>query len=222
LRRIEIPGETANLWLIDIADEASLPSAAANPLSADEVARANRFVRAQDRTSFILTRAALRHLLGQAVGVPPGELAFSSGAYGKPFLTGSRNIQFNVSHSGSLALVGISAERPIGVDIELMREKVDELALARDFFCEREHRYLATLAGDAQLEAFYKIWTCKEAVLKAFGVGISTYLKDFSVHLTPNGPVVQPEPECFSPQIAKIRVGFLEVPTSYAATFVLA
>ncbi len=221
MRRIEIPGEAANLWLVDIADAAAIPSDSST-LSADEMARANRFVRAQDRTSFILARAALRRLLGQATGVRPENLSFSVGPYGKPFLAGRQDVQFNVSHSGSLALIGVSTERPIGVDIELMRENIDELTLARHFFCEKEHRFLATLAGEAQLTAFYKIWTCKEAVLKAFGAGISTYLKDFSVHLAPNGLTIEPEPHCFAPEIAKLRVEPVEVPTGYAATFVLA
>lgn len=221
MRRIEILGDAANLWIVDVADLALLPREGSNPLSADEMARADRFVRAEDRTRFILARAALRHLLGQAVSAPPEKLAFSVGPYGKPFLADWPDVQFNVSHSGSLALIGISAERPIGVDIELMRENIDELALARHFFCEQERRFLATLEGEAQLTAFYEIWTCKEAVLKAFGVGISSHLKDFCVHRTPLGIAIKPEPRCFAPELAQIRVGAVEVSARYAATFAL-
>ncbi|WP_162180419.1 4'-phosphopantetheinyl transferase family protein [Methylocapsa aurea] len=191
-------------------------------LSQDERDRADRFHFAVDRTRFILARAALRTLVGQAAGQAPEEIEFSTGPYGKPGLKGRPDLHFNVSHSGALALIGISSERPIGVDIEIIRENMDELALARTFFCEDEFAFLSALDAPARLRAFYKIWTCKEAVLKAFGVGISTNLKDFSVELTQDGVKIHPTSACFTPALAMTRIEPIEVPAGYAGTLALA
>ncbi len=208
------------LWLVDV-DQKSARAADVSALSEDEMNRANRFLRAEDRARYMLTRAALRRLLGEATGASPEKLAFALGPYGKPALAGAETLHFNVSHSGALALIGVSSNHPIGVDIELMRENVDELALARSFFCAEEHGLLASLEGAAQLAAFYRIWTCKEAVLKAFGVGITAYLKDFVVELTPAGPRIRPQRDCFTPALADVRVESIEASDGYAATLAL-
>jgi len=72
------------------------------------------------------------------------------------------------------------------------------------------------------LSSFYKIWTCKEAVLKAHGAGISEHLKDFSVELTENGFAIHPEPDCFSPSLASVAVRPVDVPDGYAGCCALA
>lgn len=220
LQKIESPDATVELWLVDVGGSAHLAESAL-VLSGDEIARANRFYRAEDRARFMLTRAALRRLLADASGRRPEDLAFTIGPFGKPVLAGREDLHFNVSHSSALALIGLSPLRPIGVDIELMRENIDELALAEAFFCEDEHRFLKNLEGAAQLDAFYKIWTCKEAVLKAFGVGITAYLKDFLVELGPQRLDIRPQHNCFTPALAQVRVESLEVPAEYAATIAL-
>ncbi|WOJ88808.1 4'-phosphopantetheinyl transferase superfamily protein [Methylocapsa polymorpha] len=221
LRRLEAKGAAPSLWLLGLADPIGRALEHANDLSAEERSRADRFFRAEDRTRFVLTRAALRSLLGEATGCPPKDIAFETGAYGKPHLAHGRGPHFNVSHSGSFALIGIS-DRPIGVDIELMRDTFDELALARAFFCEDEHHFLAGLERPAQLQSFYKIWTCKEAVLKAFGVGISNYLMDFSIELTPDGFRIRPKLECFTPRLTAVLAEPVEAPPGYAAAVALA
>ncbi len=226
LRRLQPKDGAANLWLLGLADAAGLEREHALLLSAEEIARAERFLRAEDRRRFILTRAALRSLLGAATGRGPKDIAFATGANGKPYLADDsgphfRGPHFNVSHSGAHALIGIS-DRPIGVDIELMRDNLDELELARSFYCADEHEFLSGLAGAARIEGFYKIWTCKEAVLKAFGVGITTHLKDFSVELTFAGYRVRPHPNCFSPALGAIVVEPVEIPSGYAAAIALA
>jgi 4'-phosphopantetheinyl transferase len=108
-------------------------------------------------------------LLSAATGVPAEEIAFAEGRYGKPCLVGTNGPHFNVSHSGCWALIGFSDSRDIGVDIEFMRAAGCELDLARSFFSAAEYRSLEGLANGMLLSSFYKIWTCKEAVLKAHG-----------------------------------------------------
>jgi 4'-phosphopantetheinyl transferase len=193
-----------------------------NILSSSEKDRANRFYRAQDRALFVLTRAALRRLLGEVTGVLPQDIAFAEGRYGKPYLASGAGPHFNVSHSGSFALIGLSPIRPVGVDIEVMREAGGELELAQAFFSDKEYRALEALDQEALLSSFYKIWTCKEALLKACGKGIAETLKDFSVELTINGCVIRPEPHCFCPAIGSFEIGPAAVPEGYAGCYALA
>ncbi|MGH6799750.1 MAG: 4'-phosphopantetheinyl transferase family protein, partial [Roseiarcus sp.] len=118
-RRLAVGDAAVKLWLVDIDEKSALVSDV-TPLSGDEIDRANRFLRAEDRARFMLTRAALRHLLAGETGASPEKLSFTLGPFGKPSLAGAEALHFNVSHSGALALIGMSPSRLIGVDIELM------------------------------------------------------------------------------------------------------
>jgi len=223
LKRLTLPsGAGVALWLAGPAGSGGVPEHLWNTLSAGEKDRANRFLRVEDRTLFALTRGTLRCLLSEATGVAANKIAFAEGPYGKPCLAGTHRPHFNVSHSGRWALIGFSDSRAIGVDIELMRAAGGELDLARSFFSAAEYRSLEGLANGMLLRSFYKIWTCKEAVLKAHGAGITEHLKDFSVELTENGFAIHPEPDCFSSSLASVAVQPVEVPEGYSGSYALA
>jgi 4'-phosphopantetheinyl transferase len=223
LKRLTLPsGAGVALWLAGPAGPGGVPEHLWNALSRGEKDRANRFQRSEDRALFALTRGTLRCLLGEATGVPAEEFAFAEGPHGKPHLAGTDGPRFNVSHSGCWALIGFSDSRDIGVDIEFMRAAGGELDLARPFFSAAEYRSLEGLANGTLLSSFYKIWTCKEAILKAYGAGITEHLKDFSVELTVDGYAIHPEPNCFSPSLASVAVQPVEVPEGYAACYALA
>jgi len=222
LKRLSLPSDAGvALWLAGPAGPGGVPEHLWNALSRGEKDRANRFRRADDRALFALTRGTLRCLLSEATGVPAEEFAFAEGPHGKPRLAGTNGPRFNVSHSGCWALIGFSDSRDIGVDIEFMRAAGGELDLARSFFSAAECRSLEGLDRDTLLSSFYKIWTCKEAVLKAHGAGISEHGKDFSVELTKEGYAIHPEPDFFSPALASIRVEPAEVPPGYAGCYAL-
>ncbi|MGH6799951.1 MAG: 4'-phosphopantetheinyl transferase family protein [Methylocella sp.] len=223
LKRLTLPsGAGATLWLAGPAGPGGVPEQLWNTLARGEKDRANRFLRAEDRALFALTRATLRCLLSEAMDVAADKIAFAEGPYGKPRLAGTNGPHFNVSHSGCWALIGFSGSRDIGVDIEFMRAAGGELDLARSFFSAAEYRSLEGLANGMLLLSFYKIWTCKEAVLKAIGAGISAHLKDFSVELTLDGYAIHPESNCFSASLASVVVNPVEVPEGYAGCYALA
>jgi 4'-phosphopantetheinyl transferase len=169
-----------------------------------------------------VTRGSLRCLLSEATGIAPDKILLAEGPFGKPYLCGLRGPHFNVSHSGSFALIGLSDSRPIGVDIERMRRTGDELNVAKRFFSATEFRLLQSLEEDAMLSAFYKTWACKEAVLKAHGAGISQHLKHFSVEETADGFTIHPEPNGILPALAAISAEPVAVPPGYAACCALA
>jgi 4'-phosphopantetheinyl transferase len=222
-KRLPSPsGAGVALWLAGPAAPGEIPEHLWNTLSPGEKDRANRFRLAEHRALFALTRGTLRCLLSEVTGVPAEEIAFAEGPSGKPCLVATNGPHFNVSHSRCWALIGFSDSREIGVDIEFMRAAGGELDLARSFFSAAEYRSLEGLTNGMLLSSFYKIWTCKEAVLKAHGVGITEHLKDFSVELTEDGYAIHPEPNCFSPSLALVAVHPVEVPDGYAGCYALA
>ncbi len=101
------------------------------------------------------------------------DVALDRTAHGKPFFDPARDMDFNLSHSGDYALVALAQEQSIGVDLEHCGRQRSVLALAQRFFCAREFAALAALPEGRQPLAFVRLWTCKEAVLKALGRGIA-------------------------------------------------
>lgn len=149
-------------------------------LNADERAQARRFHQQADVVRFVCTRATLRRLLGACLQTRPELLSFEMGQHGKPQLAGAcstaSGIHFNVSHSGCHALVAISSRWPIGVDIERRDTCIDIAELEGHVFSPLERQ----VNPKSQI-AFFDRWTAKEAVLKAWGVGVTEHLQQLSV-----------------------------------------
>ena len=155
-------------------------------LGEDERARAARFVFAHDAARFIVSRAALRSILARALGTRPHALRFAYGGHGKPELAApfdGAGLTFNLSHSSAFALVAVTRDVRIGVDIERHRPLEDLRALAEQNFSSRERRALLALPEEQRVPAFFRCWTRKEAFVKAVGDGLSYPLDGFSVSL---------------------------------------
>jgi 4'-phosphopantetheinyl transferase len=146
-------------------------------LSPDEQERAGRFLFDADRDRSIAARGGLRLILSAYSGVRPADFVFKTGSHGKPSLFGAGiPLEFNVSHSGDCVLVGVTLESPCGVDIEGSRSTHSELAIAERFFGSRELEWLKQTEG-----GFLRLWTAKEAIIKAVGRGLSIPLSDVDV-----------------------------------------
>jgi len=126
-------------------------------------------------------------LLAAYAGCKTTELNFDRGAHGKPSLRPPANLQFNLSHSGGALLVAISRDQPLGVDLEMLGRRRPWLELARRFFDPAEADALARLEPARQHAAFLRLWSCKEAVLKALGQGLSFGLARLSFGLDGQG-----------------------------------
>ena len=154
-------------------------------LSHDERNRSARLRFARDRQRFIAARGVLRDLLGRYLGIRPGQIRFAYNAFGKPELSpefGSR-LRFNLSHSADLALIAITTEAGIGVDLEYIRPQPDHVEIARRFFSAAEVGELNGLPSPLHTLAFFSGWTKKEACVKACGEGLAIPLTSFSVPL---------------------------------------
>ena len=151
-----------------------------------EKARAARLKVAKARAQFIITRAVLRQLLANYLGIAPRALAFTTGPCGKPALSPhwqQRRVAFNVSHAADYALLALGLDHRLGVDIESVERRVDYRALANRFFSAAEQAAFKKLPAGVACAAFYRVWSRKEACLKATGQGLAGGLAGFSVPL---------------------------------------
>jgi 4'-phosphopantetheinyl transferase len=173
---------------VDEADRVAL----AETLSAEEAARAARFLSPVHGRRFTAARGFLRGVLARHLGCPPAELRFEYGPRGKPSLPGTR-LHFNLSHSGDLALLGVTLGTRLGVDVERVRE-LDHLRIARRFFAPAEADRLALLPEQRARHAFFAGWTRKEALIKAIGAGLSLPLDGFEVSLEGEATLLRADP----------------------------
>jgi 4'-phosphopantetheinyl transferase len=155
-------------------------------LSQDEQQRAEKFRQAKTQQQFVTVRGILRLLLGQYLESDPQTLSFSYGVHGKPRLQSPGNhlpLEFNLSHSGDLALYALTLEHPLGIDLEQIRPDCNYLAIAQRFFTAEEVSGLLSLPLEQQSAAFFQIWTAKEAYIKALGGSIFSGLSQLEVKL---------------------------------------
>jgi 4'-phosphopantetheinyl transferase len=160
-------------------------------LTDDELDRAKRFSFERDRQRFIAARGILRSILSHYITINPGDLRFYYNQYGKPFLApdfSSYLHNFNLSHSGHMALYAITRNREIGVDVERVHSGFAYEEIAKHFFSVNEVAILGAIPIEKRLEAFYQCWTRKEAYIKAHGKGLSLPLDSFDVSFAPWEP----------------------------------
>jgi 4'-phosphopantetheinyl transferase len=165
-------GANANVHLWAFNLDAPVPAEWLAALSADEQARATRFVFARDAHRFRHGRATLRGLLGHWCGLAPHALHIGTGPQGKPFLPAHGTCHFNLSHSADQAMVGICATHELGLDLEGLRAPAELPALADQIMTPAELASWTAMPVANKLHAFYQCWTRKEAVLKALGTGL--------------------------------------------------
>ena len=111
------------------------------------------------------------------------ELVIRYGKSGKPYLEGTENVQFSLSHSGKYAICAMSCQGSIGADILKIRKT--DMRIANRFFASSEIEQLSTLqAGNEQDRLFSKIWTRKESYTKFTGDGLGVDLTIFTMELS--------------------------------------
>jgi 4'-phosphopantetheinyl transferase len=142
--------------------------------------RAERYRLARDRVRFAAHHAFVRRVLARYLGSEPDVVPIRIGVRGKPELPTDDGIAFNSSRSAGWSIVALARD-PIGVDVEAIRPIDDSDALADDHFTVAERRLFHGVPETSRDRAFLELWTRKEAVVKAFGVGLSVSLKTFDV-----------------------------------------
>lgn len=155
-------------------------------LPSDERWVVERMNNSEAKARFLQCRTILRMLLGEATGEGYCAEPFQYGPDGKPALCAGYSLQFNLAHSGELAVFAVAESKEhcahVGVDVERSRPRSSAMAIARRFFHPKEIAYLTSIAIEGQESEFLRMWVRKEACLKAIGAGIEGTLAGFSVH----------------------------------------
>lgn len=157
-------------------------------LDPEEAARAARFHHEPDRRAYVAAHALKRAMLAEASGLSPSALRWTTGPHGRPELhpsLGLPELRFSITHSRGLVACGITRAGDIGVDTEPASRKVDALGLARQVFAPEEAVALAALPESSREGAFIRLWTLKEAFVKASGEGLSFGLDRFALQIDP-------------------------------------
>lgn len=182
----EIQTGEVHVWRVELMQPEHVIQALRSTLEQNELFRADRFHFEKDRRAFVVSRGFLREIVGRYTNTRPEQLRFSYGAYGKPAVEG--RLRFNMSHSRDLALIALTEDHELGVDVEYMRADFASADIARRFFSPVEVEVFDSLAEQEQVSAFFRCWTRKEAFIKATGKGLSQPLDGFDVTLGPGEP----------------------------------
>ena len=173
--------KTVSAWLLDL-DDRSIPECELDAvLSPEERERASRFHFEEDARHFRLCRAVLRFGLAIYLRKAPSAISIRIAERGKPYVERGQ-VHFNISHCRSMGLLAFTSIGEIGVDVEEVRPAIDVMEIADKYFTANECAWIAS--ADKNLERskrFTRLWTRKEAVLKATGKGVLDGLNSFDI-----------------------------------------
>ena len=142
-------------------------------LPTNEQERTYSFRYAADRLRFAKCRLMLREVVACWQCLTKHEVAFRFGRNGKPFLVQDHDLQFNISHTTGCAVLALCHNHEIGIDIEMTSRNTDFEGVARKVFTRREQEVLMTLSKSEKRKLFFRLWTAKESLMKATGLGFS-------------------------------------------------
>ena len=203
------PTQAARIGIVQcrLDDDQDMALARAWPvLSAAEAARAERFHFDRDRHRYVRGRGFLRQMLAQKTGQGAADLVLSDGARGKPALQ-DHALWFNLTHSRDLAVLAVSDDGPIGIDLEFVDRRVDSTGLAQTCMTPDEQQVLRALAKTSQVMRFFTFWTAKEARMKLTGEGMSLPPNQIVLDLQDGHPVGYLQPTSPVAQAIFVDVG---------------
>ena len=184
-----------DLWSCELDDtlEPTLLARYAHLLTAAERDRGQRYHFERDRLRHLVTRALQRVVLADYAGMPPADLVFQEGPFGRPSLVAAGSAahppHFNISHSERLIVMAVRRRAPVGVDTEATRRMEERDAIAQRYFTVVEKRALSSLPADERAARFADLWTLKESYLKCKGTGLSAALDEAEFDLAVSGRI---------------------------------
>ena len=174
----------AEVLHVDLTPQAVHERAALAWLSEDEKARWGNFHLDHPRREFALCRAAVRVTLCRELTCSNDELTFEEGEHGKPsaHVRGQpASIRFSVSHSGRHGLIALAARGRVGVDVEPRDARRNLDVLVGEALTPSEQSRLARAGANRKRQLFFRLWTMKEALIKALGKGFSLDISEFEI-----------------------------------------
>ncbi|MDR6450027.1 4'-phosphopantetheinyl transferase [Paraburkholderia terricola] len=183
-----------HLYIVEFSDclDASLLREYEKLLSPDEIVRQQSLTIDQVRVRNVISRAFVRTVLSHHAPIHPREWRFTTNGHGKPAICNEHGaaarIAFNLSHTREAAVMAVSIDRLVGIDIESSCVNLELCESAR-IFSALELSALGTLRPDKRREHFLEYWTLKESYLKARGTGLSTPLYKIAFDLAVPGAI---------------------------------
>ena len=187
-----------HVWSLRFADVASAQDRLGRGLDDAEQAWARRFATEELRRRWAIGRGALREILGGYLGLAAQDVPIvqrpctvCGEPHGKPALAPPADgVRFNVSHTTERLLVGVTQDREVGIDAEPVGRASRLTATAHSWLAAPEAEMLERLPPQRREPALLRLWTFKEAYLKAVGVGLNADLREVVVGLDAQ-PVLQ-------------------------------
>ena len=167
-----------------LTDSASLEQQFPHPkssdiLSIDECKRLNSITHTAAKKRFFLGRSFIRHVLAFYLNRSAKDIIFEYNAYGKPFQQHDTKLSFNLSHTANKFALAISFTGDIGIDIERHKSRRNILDIADEVLTTDEQQWFRKLTNQEQVIQFYRLWSLKEATLKAQGSGLYIPMQSF-------------------------------------------
>jgi 4'-phosphopantetheinyl transferase len=200
---------------LDVDDEACERLTAL--LSKNEHQHAQRFHSAIHRRRYIVRRGILRELLADHLVCGPKHVPITHTTFGKPYIEGS-DLTFNLSHSHGMALYAFARGPEIGCDVEWQAPRFATRETAELVLSPAEIAAWRLLPDGERTAAFFDYWTCKEAYIKALGVGFALPPHEITV-LRGRTPRFIALPEDDDP--AEWSLARIELEAGYAAAFAM-
>jgi 4'-phosphopantetheinyl transferase len=218
--RFKLATRDVHVWFSDLESLAWELDGFWETLSEEERLRGKRFYLPRDRNYFIICRGLLKRLLSGYLGVSAGRVPLRYGQYGKPEVPDGileKTIRFNTSRSHGVGLFAFARENEVGVDIERVRDIPEINEITERFFASSEKAAFTQIPSSGKTQAFFSLWTRKEACLKAQGKGLSVGLDSFKVPFLPDeeGSVITSTND--SSESCSCSVTDLALPPGYAA-----
>jgi 4'-phosphopantetheinyl transferase len=175
---------SVDVWFRDTAalDEAAI-AADVSMLSADELAQYRRFHFPHDARDYAAAHALLRTMLSRDSARAPGDWAFDKTPAGKPFLVGvdtAGGASFSLTHTRGMVACAVTRDADLGIDVERTDRDVRVGDISARFFASSETAALDRLAPELRTRRFFDLWTLKEALIKATGLGLAHSMDRFA------------------------------------------
>ncbi len=176
--------DSVQIYYVDLTEDTAREQYAIHLLNATEQARMQEYRVTEVRRRFVLMRATLRTLLCDRLDCDNAQLDFEKLSHGKPYACiegASATISFNITHSDTHGLIAIAPDRDIGVDLEIYSSSRDISGITKAVFSPEEQAVLTAASEEQRVRLFYRLWTLKEALLKAWGTGLSLAPASFQI-----------------------------------------
>ena len=179
-----------HVWTAHLVDEHRATADLLPILSREERAQAAQFSFERDRMHFIQAHGIVRQILSNYLDADAATLIFARTHHGKPYLIPRANgphLEFSVSRSSDCCMLAVQFDHSIGIDVEKVRDLPQAIDIVQSYFTPAESKALSALRGAARRDAFFALWTHKEATVKGLGISLAAHLGRVEFDFDPVG-----------------------------------